>query len=199
VSQDIGYKVPTKAQRKLCLIVVDMQNCFFNDDETSKTENRKEIENIAEVIRLFHEKSRDVFVIKYVGETHSICKDMNVIDELGELEPCTYIEKHHMSAFQNTDLPDLIVEKGYDAALICGAYAEHCVMATYWNAFHFELSPYLLSDGVIAYDKKKQKSAEDICMVYTMDDVRENLETAVIDHEYNKSANKYRRKFYYVN
>ena len=199
MSQDIGYKVPTKAQRRICLVVVDMQNCFFNDDETSKTENKKEIENIAEVIRLFHEKSRDVFVIKYIGETHSICKDMNVIDELGELEPCTYIEKHHMSGFQNTQLPDLIVERGYDAALICGAYAEHCVMATYWNAFQFEITPYLLADGVIAYDKKKQKSAEDICMVYTMDDVRANLETAVIDHEYNLSANKYRRKYYYVN
>ena len=199
MSKEPDYKVPTNAQRKICLVVVDMQNCFFNDDESSKTENKKEIENIAEAIRLFHENSRDVFVVRYMGDTHSVSKDMDYIEELGELEPCTYIEKYHMSAFQNTNLPDLITRKGYDSALICGAYAEHCVMASYWTCFEHDISPFLLADGVIAYDKKKQKSAEDVCMTFTMDDVRENMKTATIDPEYNSSTNKIRRKFWYVN
>ena len=199
MSKEPDYKVPTNAQRKICLVVIDMQNCFFNDDESSKVTNRKEIENIAEAIRLFHENSRDVFIVKYMGETHSVCKDMNIIEELGQLEPCTFIEKYHMSAFQNTNLPDLIIGKGYDSVLLCGAYAEHCVMASYWTCFGHDLSPFLLSGGVIAYNKEKQKSAEDVCMTYTMDDVKENLRTATIDPEYNSSTNRTRRKYWYVN
>ncbi len=198
MSAEPDYKVPTKAQRKVCLIVVDMQNCFFNDDESSKITCKQEIENIAEAIRLFHEHSRDVFVIKYVGETHSISKDMNFIEELGELEPCTIIEKHHMSAFQNTQLPDLIVERGYDTALICGAYAEHCIMATYWTAFQHDITPYLLSGGVIAYTKEKERSAEDVCSLYTLDDVMENLSATTIDPECNNTKNRMRRKYWYL-
>ena len=198
MSAEPDYKVPTKAQRKVCLIVVDMQNCFFNDDESSKITYKQEIENIAEAIRLFHEHSRDVFVIKYVGETHSISKDMNFIEELGELNPCTVIEKHHMSAFQNTQLPDLIIERGYDTALICGAYAEHCVMATYWTAFQHDITPYLLSGGVIAYTREKERSAEDVCSLYTMEDVMENLRTTTIDHECNNTKNRMRRKYWYL-
>ena len=198
MSAEPDYKVPTNAQRKICLVVIDMQNCFFNDDESSKVTYKEEIGNIAKAIRLFHEHSRDVFIIKYVGETHSISKDMNFIEELGELEPCTIIEKHHMSAFLNTQLPDLVFERGYDSVLICGAYAEHCVMATYWTAFQFDLSPFLLSGAVIAYNKEKQRSAEDVCSLFTMDDMVANLNTATIDHVYNLTKNRLRRKYYYI-
>ena len=193
------YNVPSKAQRKICLVVVDMQNCFFDEDEHLKELNQKEIENIAEAIRLFHEHSRDVFMIQYIGETQSICKDMNFIKELGDVEPCTVVEKHHSSAFFNTLLSDLVVERGYDSVLICGAYAEHCIMSTYWNAINCDITPYLLSGGVIAYVKERQKSVEDICSVFTMDDLRENLKTATIDPEYNSTTNRMRRKYWYVN
>ena len=199
MSAEPDYKVPSNAQRKICLVVIDMQNCFFNDDESSKVVNAPEIENIAKTIRLFHEHSRDVFIIRYVGETHSISKDMGFIEELGELEPCTIVEKHHLSAFHNTQLADLIMEKGYDSVLICGAYAEYCVMATYWSTYQYDLTPFLLSGGVIAYTKEKERSAEDICQVFTTDDVVENLKTATIDHDYNKTSNRMRRRYWYVN
>ena len=192
------YKVPTKAQRRICLIVVDMQNCFFNENESPKGPYMEEIETMAEAIRLFHEHSREVIMIRYVGETHSGSTDMRFIDELGEVEPCTVVEKHHMSSFLNTQLADIIMEKGYDAALICGAYAEYCVMATYWGANDHEITPFLLSGGVIAYSKEKGESAENICSTYNMDEVLENLRTATIDPEYNRTSNRMRRKYYYV-
>ena len=199
MSAEPDYKVPSKAQRKICLVVVDMQKCFFDDDANSRITYKEEIENIAKAIRMFHEHSRDVFVIRYVGDTHSISKDMNFLDELGELEPCTIVEKRHMSAFQNTQLPDLIVERGYDGVLIFGAYAEYCVMATYWGAQPFELSAHLLSGGVIGYTKEGQDAAETLCSTYTMDDVLENMRTATIDPEYNRTNNRMRRKYWYVN
>ena len=104
------YKVPSKAQRKLCLIVVDMQNCFFDDDKDSRITYKGEIENIARVIKLFHENSRDVFVIKYVGETHSISKDMNLMKELGEL---LYFELQ-----QNGFNVNYIIDKNAESILV---------------------------------------------------------------------------------
>ena len=192
------YKVPTKAQRRLCLIVVDMQNCFFNENESPKEPYKEEIETIAKTIRLFHEHSRDVFMIRYVGETHSGSTDLRFIEELGDVEPCTVVEKHHMNSFLNTQLADIIMRKGYDAVLVCGSYAEYCVMATYWGANDYEITPFLLSGGIIAYSKEKGRSAEDVCSTYNMDEVLENLKTAEIDPDYNKTSNRMRRKYYYV-
>ena len=105
------YKVPTKAQRRICLIVVDMQNCFFNENESPKEPYKEEIETMAKAIRLFHEYNREVIMINYVGETHSGSTDRRFIEELGDVEPCTVVEKHHMSSFLNTQLADIIMEK----------------------------------------------------------------------------------------
>ena len=192
------YKVPTKAQRKLCLVVVDMQNCFFNENESPKEPYKEEIETMAEAIRLFHEYGREVIMINYVGETHSGSTDRRFIEELGDVEPCTVVEKHHMSSFYNTQLADIIMEKGYDAVLVCGAYAEYCVMATYWGAGDHDINPFLLAGGTVAYSKERRLAAESLCSTYTLDEVIENLKTAKIDPDYNKTSNRMRRKYYYV-
>ena len=71
-------------------------------------------------------------------------------------------------------------------------------MATYWTAFQHDITPYLLSGGVIAYTREKERSAEDVCSLYTMEDVMENLRTTTIDHECNNTKNRMRRKYWYL-
>ena len=146
----IDYKVPTKPERRMCLIVIDMRECFFEEDD-SKEKNRKAIDNIAKAIRSFREHDRDVFIIRYLGDTHSEKEDKTIIKEIGDISGLQIVDKYHMSAFQNTNLADLMTYKGYDSVLICGAYADHCVMATYWSAYEHDMSPFILSDAVIAY------------------------------------------------
>ena len=46
--------------------------------------------------------------------------------------------------------------------------------------------------------QKEAKAAEQVCSTYTLDEVVENLKTAKIDPEYNKTNNRMRRKYYYV-
>ena len=45
----IDYKVPTKPERRMCLVVIDMQECFF-EEEGSKEKNKEAIGNIAKAI-----------------------------------------------------------------------------------------------------------------------------------------------------
>ena len=70
----IDYKVPEKHERRMCLIVVDMQECFFEEDD-AKEKNRAAIDNIAKAIRSFREHGRDMFIIGYLGDTHSEKED----------------------------------------------------------------------------------------------------------------------------
>ena len=193
----IDYKVPTKPERRMCLIVIDMQECFFEEDD-SKEKNRKAIDNIAKAIRSFREHDRDVFIIRYLGDTHSEKEDKTIIKEIGDISGLQIVDKYHMSAFQNTNLADLMTNKGYDSVLICGAYADHCVMATYWSAYEHDMSPFILSDAVIAYSDENLDAALRICMSFTMDEMDENLRTTRIEPESGSTTNRMKRKYWYL-
>lgn len=193
----IDYKVPTKPERRMCLIVIDMQECFFEEDD-SKEKNRKAIDNIAKAIRSFREHDRDVFIIRYLGDTHSEKEDKTIIKEIGDISGLQIVDKYHMSAFQNTNLADLMTNKGYDSVLICGAYADHCVMATYWSAYEHDMSPFILSDAVIAYSDENLDAALRICMSFTMDEMDENLRTTRIEPGSGSTTNRMKRKYWYL-
>ena len=194
----IDYKVPEKPQRRMCLIVVDMQECFFEEDD-AKEKNRDAIDNIAKAIRSFREHGRDVFIIRYLGDTHSEKEDKTIIKEIGDISGLQIVDKYHMSAFQNTNLADLMINKGYDSVLICGAYADHCVMSTYWSAYEHDMSPFILSGAVIAYTEENLAAALKICMTFTMEEMEENLRTTKIEPGSGSTTNRMKRKYWYLN
>ncbi|MBQ6547999.1 MAG: cysteine hydrolase [Candidatus Methanomethylophilaceae archaeon] len=193
----IDYKVPTKPERRICLVVVDMQECFF-EEEGSKEKHMEAIRNIREAMDSFYEHGRDVFVIRYMGDTHSEKEDKSIIGELGDISRFKIVEKYHMSAFQNTNLTDLMISRGYDSALICGAYADHCVMSTYWSAYEHDMSPFLLEGALIAYSDEKLSAALKICMTFTREEMEENLRTTVIEPGCNNTTNRMKRKYWYL-
>ena len=194
----IDYKVPEKSQRRICLIVIDMQECFFEEDD-AKEKNRGAIDNIAKAIRSFREHGRDVFIIRYLGDTHSEKEDKTIIKEIGDISGLQIVDKYHMSAFQNTNLADLMINKGYDSVLICGAYADHCVMSTYWSAYEHDMSPFILDGAVIAYTEENLAAALKICMTFTMEEMEENLRTTKIEPGCGSTTNRMKRKYWYLN
>ena len=194
----IDYKVPEKPQRRMCLTVIDMQECFFEEDDT-KDKNREAIDNIAKAIKSFREHGRDVFIIRYLGDTHSEKEDKTIIKEIGDISGLQIVDKYHMSAFQNTNLADLMINKGYDSVLICGAYADHCVMSTYWSAYEHDMSPFILDGAVIAYTEENLAAALKICMTFTMEEMEENLRTTKIEPGSGSTTNRMKRKYWYLN
>ena len=67
-------------------------------------------------------------------------------------------------------------QKDFDAILLMGMYAQHCVMATYWGAFDQGLSPYLMKGGLISTDQKYCELAVELCKHFTMEELESNLE-----------------------
>ena len=194
----IDYKVPEKPQRRMCLTVIDMQECFFEEDD-AKDKNREAIDNIAKAIKSFREHGRDVFIIRYLSDTHSEKEDKTIIKEIGDISGLQIVDKYHMSAFQNTNLADLMTNKGYDSVLICGAYADHCVMSTYWSAYEHDMSPFILDGAVIAYTDENLAAALKICMTFTMEEMEENLKTTKIEPGSGSTTNRMKRKYWYLN
>ena len=193
ISKD-GYNIPSKDERRICLVVVDMQRCFFAGRHDAEFVSAAE--RMRESVESFRESGRDVFFIGHIkndGKEH----DLNLIDVF---EGCDIdVWKHHMDAFYNTDLSDRIHSAGYDSVLICGAYAEHCVTATYWGAYNHDLTPFLLEGGTVPFRKEKLASVETVCAIYSMDEMRENLAKVRVDDGYGTIQSRMKRKYWYVN
>ena len=147
----------------------------------------------------YREHGRDVFIIRYLGDTHSEKEDKTIIKEIGDISGLQIVDKYHMSAFQNTNLADLMINKGYDSVLICGAYADHCVMSTYWSAYEHDMSPFILDGAVIAYTEENLAAALKICMTFTMEEMDENLRTTKIEPGCGSTTNRMKRKYWYLN
>lgn len=173
-------KVVPKDDRRLALVIVDVQKKFIVDAKDTTLESvrcSKPLMN--EVIEKFREAGRPVIWILYEGKTHieGVTNDSNImIDGFDIADSDIVVRKYHMNSFYNTNLADVVKSYDCDAILLMGMYAQHCVMATYWGAFDQGLSPYLMKGGLISTDQKYCELAVELCKHFTMEELESNLE-----------------------
>ena len=179
------YVMPEKKDRKIALVVVDVQRKFTGG--TIPEESNKEIINtINKATSLFRENDRPVIFIRYDGPSdcceykkndgneylHGIVSDKSDIT----------VHKEHMNSFTDTSLSLAVKICGCDSILIAGMVTQYCVLATYYGAFEHSISPYLLEGGLIATADQFNDAAFVLCKTFTMEDVVENLQTTKIVH-----------------
>ena len=168
-----------KDDRKLALVIVDVQKKFIIDAKDTTLESvSRNTPLMLKVIDMFRAANRPVIWILFEGPTHQdgITDDSNLLLDGFEIKESDYVvRKYHMNSFYNTNLSDIIHSEGCDAALIMGMYAQHCVMATYWGAFDKELSPYLMKDGLISTDEKYCELSVELCKYYSLEELESNL------------------------
>lgn len=168
-----------KDDRKLALVVVDVQKKFITDAKDTTLESVKaNTPLMLKVIDMFRDAGRPVIWILFEGPTHQdgITDDSNILLDGFEIKDGDYVvRKYHMNSFFNTNLSDIILSEGCDAALFTGMYAQHCVMATYWGAFDKGLSPYLMKGGLISTDQKYCDLSVELCKFYTLEELESNL------------------------
>ena len=100
---------------------------------------------------------------------------MELLDGLSFSPEDIIVHKSHMNGFNGTDLAEKVRSTGSDTVLICGMYAEHCAMATYWGAWDNGLSPFFAKNALIAFREECLESVYSICRTYDEREVRENL------------------------
>jgi len=172
--------MPEKKDRKIALVVVDAQRKFTGGSVPEKG-NTEVVDTINKASEMFRSNSRPVIFICYDGPMHCITYDKEDGDEFLHgivSDPKDIIvRKKYMNSFKMSDLADVLRGCGCDSMLIAGMITQCCVMATYYGAFDYEISPYMLEGGIIATEEKYNEAAYKLCNTFNLRDVAENLRT----------------------
>ena len=169
-----------KEDRKLALVIVDVQKKFILNARDTTLESVKDSTPLMlDVIRKFREAGRPVIWVFYAGKTclKGITDETDILLDGFEIaEGDHVIRKYHMNSFYNTNLADIVHSYDCDGVLIMGMFAQYCAMATYWGAFDKELSPYMMEGGLISTDQKYCDLAVELCKSYSMAELDINLQ-----------------------
>lgn len=150
---------------KLALLVMDVQNSFFNISTATKNSLNEAIECINATIDLFREKQLPIIVIQHIDEEDNLVPDQKGFELpkiLNILPSDTQIQKTYRNAFTQTPLKKTLEELCLDTVLISGFCAEYCVLSTYHGALDVDLNPILLQGSLASTTPKHIKFVEDI-------------------------------------
>jgi nicotinamidase-related amidase len=173
-------KMPEKKDRKIAFVVIDVQRKFTGGSIPERG-SKEIIDTINKASEMFRNSGRPVIFVYYDGPSHCSVYSKDDGDEylhgiVSDPRDMT-VHKRHMNSFLNTKLAEAVKECGCDSVLLAGMVTQFCVLGTYYGAFDHNISPYLLVGGTIATDEKYNQAACTICKTFTLEDVRENLDT----------------------
>jgi len=172
--------MPEKKDRRIALVVVDIQRKFLGNGRTKIRElTEKHLDTINFAIESFREADRPVIFVEFDGKGECVVYDDNDGDDYVEglsVSPNDIVvHKKHMNSFKESRLAEVIKGCGCDCILIEGLVSHLCVMATYYGAFDHEITPFMMKDGIIGTDEEDEIHCEAIIKLFSRDDVRDNL------------------------
>jgi nicotinamidase-related amidase len=139
---------------KPALLIIDMQNRFFKENQASADSLNKAIEYINAAIALFRKRNLPIFVIHHKSEEENLVPgtpDFEMSERL-KLEPQdAHVTKTYGNSFAKTNLTEKLKELGIDTIIVTGFCAEYCVLSTYRGAEDLDFKPIILR-GAIASD-----------------------------------------------
>ncbi len=166
------------SERKLALVLVDIQRKFIAQTEGLKRSVEARLDNINAALDLFRSTGNPVIFVFYEGEMHGPPVDIDdpdgLVDGLTMVSTDHVVRKTGMNSFKDSKLEELIKGLGCDGAIIAGLVAQYCVIATYYGAFDRDICPYMLMGGIAATDEVNVEHVEAICKTVTLDDIRRN-------------------------
>jgi len=150
---------------KAALLVVDVQNDFFNISKVCSDSLKSAIEYVNAAIGLFREMGLPVVIVQHRNE-----KDGLVPGNLGfevpdsvKVEPGDLrILKTYSNSFNKTGLAAKLTELGVDTVIITGFCAEECVLSTYMGAEDLDIKPIILRGSLASHTPGHIKFVEEI-------------------------------------
>ena len=132
---------------KPALIVIDVQNAFFQSSQAAAESLTSAIEYINAAIALFRAKELPVICVQHLDEGEKLepgRNEFDVPDALAVLPTDVRIHKTYSNAFTKTTLEQELRSREVDTVIITGYSAEYCVLSTYRGARDCDLSPIIL-------------------------------------------------------
>ena len=150
---------------KPALLIIDVQNEFFNLNETCSDSLKAAIEYINAAILLFRKKNLPIVNIQHKSEEEGLIPGKLGFDvpQSVKLEPQDMrIVKTYGNAFTKTGLAEKLRELGVDTVIVTGFCAEYCVLSTYRGAQDCDFAPIILRSSLASDNKEHIRFVEEI-------------------------------------
>jgi nicotinamidase-related amidase len=150
---------------KPALLVVDVQNEFFNSDQARSDSLKTAIENINAAIDVFRKKNLPIVVVQHMSEELGLVPGKSGFDvpESVKLEPQDMrIVKTYGNSFIKTGLAEKLRKFGVDTVMVTGYCAEYCVLSTYRGAQDCDFVPIILRGSLASGNAEHIRFVEEI-------------------------------------
>jgi nicotinamidase-related amidase len=159
-----------ESKMKPSLLVIDVQNEFFNINQACSDSLKSAIQYINAAIDLFRKKNFPIVVIQHKSEEENLVPGKPGFDvpESVKLEPQDIrIVKMYSNSFTKTGLAEKLKEQGVDTVIVTGFCAEFCVLSTYKGAQDFDLTPIILKNSIASDNAEHIRFVEEITETIT--------------------------------
>jgi len=150
---------------KPALLVIDIQNEFFNRNQACDDSLKSAIEYINAAINLFREKNLPIVVIQHKSEEQDLEPGKSGFDvhDSVKLKPQDIrIVKTYGNSYTKTGLAEKLRKLGVDTVIVTGFCAEYCVLSTYRGAQDFDFTPIILKGSLASENAEHIRFVEEI-------------------------------------
>lgn len=160
---------------KPALLVQDIQNIWLYEAGSNQDLRRsveKHLHVINRTIDWFRKKNLPIIVGYTLDEEQGLVpgtRSYEVPKSVHVKETDLKATKRFASAFGNPELGAMLKSEGCDALVIVGLSASGCVLATYFSAFDWGLTPFVVQGGIASHKEEHVRFAEEICDTVSVD------------------------------
>jgi nicotinamidase-related amidase len=150
---------------KPALLVIDVQNEFFNQSQACSDSLKVAIQYINAAIALFRKKNLPIVIIQHKSEEEGLVPGKSGFDvpQSVKLEPQDIrIVKTYGNSFTKTGLAEKLRELSVDTVIVTGFCAEYCVLSTYRGAQDCDFTPIILRGSLASDNEEHIRFVEEI-------------------------------------
>lgn len=150
---------------KPALLVIDVQNDFFNITQACTDSLKSAIDYINEAIALFRKKNLPIIVVQHKSTERKLVPGQPGFDvhKSVKLKPEDMrIVKTYGNSFTRTGLAEKLRALGVDTLIVTGFCAEYCVLSTYRGAQDFDFTPIILKGSLASDNAEHIRFVEEI-------------------------------------
>ena len=161
----IALVVRKRGESKMrpALLVIDIQNEFFNRTQACDISLNSAIAVINAAIDFFREKKLPIVAIQHKSKHLVPGKSSFEVHDSVKLKPQDLrIVKTYRNSFKKTELAEKLRELGVDTVVVTGYSSEHCVLSTYRGAQNVDFTPLILKGSLASKSAEHIRSVEEI-------------------------------------
>ncbi len=150
---------------KPALLIIDLQNKFFNLNSACSDSLKSAIEYVNAAIELFRKKRLPIIVIQHKNDEQGLVPGNSGFDvpKSVKLKPQDIrIVETYGNSFTKTGLAEKLRELGVDTVIVTGFCAEFCVLSTYRGAQDLDFTPIILKGSLASDNTEHIRFVEEI-------------------------------------